>query len=611
MKKNLYLSGLIAIAAMLIAAISACTNFLDIVPDERPIEADAFRDPNAARGMLYSCYAHIPNSRVGASSLDLRTADEITTSFEHAVFARFPRGNYSASDPVISYWNDLYRGIRQCYILLRNIDNVPGISAEDAATYKAEADFLIGFFHFLLIRMYGPIVIADREFDINMPTSNYPVRSPYDVCVDFVVAKMDEAAERLPTVQAADSYGRATSVIALAIKARMLLYAASPLFNGGGAARGSLYEGFKDLDGTELIATTFVANKWNRAAQAALEAIEAAEAAGFRLYQNSGYPTALPSDPIEKDLRLVYIDKVNSREVIWGETRREGVYDHQNNTTPFLTGAQGAAFNGLSPTLMMVESFYTKSGLPIDKDPAFNYADRYKMVAGPNGNTLSLNLEREPRFNAWIAYHNSYYEVTRGTANQVLVRFRRNDNCGIQGRSNNYSPTGYLNKKGVAPELNQSRLQVSVHYPWPVIRLAELYLNYAEALIESGQNLSTAKSYIDRVRVRAGIPTIDQSWAPIGGANTQVLLRAIVRQERTIELYLENHRFWDVRRWMIAEDFLNKQAEGMNIQGVNDQEFFKVTTVPFPRDFTQRNYLMPIPQAEINRNERLVQNPGY
>src|SRR5699024_5574077 len=122
-------------------------------------------------------------------------------------------------------------------------------------------------------------------------------------------------------------------------------------------------------------------------------------------------------------------------------------------------------------------------------------------------------------------------------------------------RTNNYSPTGYLNKKGVSPLLNQSVLQMSEHYPWPVIRLSELYLNYAEALIEYGQDLGTAKQYIDLVRERAGIPSIDQAWAPIGGANDQNTLREIVRQERTIELYLENHRFWDLRRWQIANDY--------------------------------------------------------
>jgi hypothetical protein len=259
----------------------------------------------------------------------------------------------------------------------------------------------------------------------------------------------------------------------------------------------------------------------------------------------------------------------------------------------------------------MIEAFYTENGLPIDKDPAYDYDGRYNVVNTAQGNTMALNVDREPRFNAWISFHNGFYEVIRGNDKQIVTRYRRNDAHGIQGRSNNYSPTGYLNKKGVAPLLNQSRLQVSVNYSWPVIRLSELYLNYAEALIEYGQDLATAKQYIDRVRTRAGIPTVDAAWAAIGGADDQETLRQIVRQERTIELYLENHRFWDLRRWQVAEEYLGEKLKGMNIQGETDAEFFQISEVPFLREFNPRNYLMPIPQSEINKNELLIQNPNY
>jgi hypothetical protein len=291
-----------------------------------------------------------------------------------------------------------------------------------------------------------------------------------------------------------------------------------------------------------------------------------------------------------------------------GRKRQESIYDFQNKSTPY---NPGTAWNGVAPTLTILEAFYTENGLPIDKDPEWNYNGRYEIDSTELGNTLALNLNREPRFNSWISYHNDYYEINRGSEDQVLTQYKRNDPHGIQGRSNNYSPTGYLNKKGVAPELEQSRLQVSVQYPWPVFRLAELYLNYAEALIETGQNLDKAKEYIDKVRLRAGVPTIDESWEPIGGANDKQTLREIVRQERTIELYLENHRFWDLRRWQIADQFLNEKLQGLNIQGETEEEFFQINEVDFPRNFSQRNYLMPIPQAEINKNELLIQNPGY
>jgi len=343
--------------------------------------------------------------------------------------------------------------------------------------------------------------------------------------------------------------------------------------------------------------------------------IELSEANGYQLYQNSTV-TGLPANPVEKDLRYTFVDK-ESKELIWTDTRREGIYDFQNKSTPFFSPG---AYNGVAPTLSMVELFYTKNGLPIDKDPEYNFEGRYAVGTSPaGGTTLNLNLDREPRFNAWISYHNGNYEITRpGGITSVKTMFRRNDEHGIKTRSNNYSPTGYLNKKGVNPKFGanqntEAQPTITESYPWPLVRLAELYLSYAEALIEyDPANIALAKTYIDKVRVRAGIPTIDEAWEPIGGANTQEQLRSIVRQERSIEFYLENHRFWDLRRWMTAEQPLGTQAKGMNINGTTDAEFFNVTTVQFVRNFrSPAFYLMPIPTADINKNPNIVQNIGY
>lgn len=590
--------------------LAGCNKFLDIVPDERPTEKDAFKDVYAAENFLYSCYAPLPNPRNSIDAIDLLTSDEVVTAFEHETFAQFPKGQMTASNPVISYWAPLYKGIRQSYILIENIDSTPGLSAELKTRYKAEAKFLIGYYHFLLARMYGPVIIQDGIANVEMPTGEYPGRATYDETIDFIVKMLDEAAVDLPAKPVTNTeFGRATSIVAKSIKSRVLLYAASPLFNGGGEGGSSFYASFQDKDGKQLISTSYDAAKWKRAADATKEAITLAENAGYKLYTyNSSVGSEFPLDPIEKDLRFTFVDK-NSSEVIWADTRKEGAYMFQNKSTPFI---QGTSWNGVAPTLTILETFYTENGLPIDKDPAFDYDNRFTTAQNQNGTTLSLNMKREPRFNAWISYHNSYYEIIRGTTKQTLMKYRRDDNGGIAARSNNFSPTGYLNKKGVHPLLEQSQLSVTQHYPWPVIRLAELYLNYAEALIESGTDFQVAKQSIDKVRTRAGIPTVDAAWASIGGADSKSKLRDIVRQERSIELYLENHRFWDLRRWMIAEPFLGVKAKGMNIQGATDNDFFKVTEVVFPRAFrSPAFYLMPIPIGEINKNEKLVQNPGY
>jgi SusD family. len=607
-------------ASFLLLLLGSC-NYLDIVPDERPTEADAFKDRYAAERYLYSCYSYMPAMRDGTSSLDLFTADEVVTSFEHETFAQFPKGNYTSSNPVISYWNTLFGGIRQCYLLINNVDKTPDLPLEDKLNYKAEAKFLIAYYHFLLMRSYGPTILIKEVPDVNASYETYPARSSYDECVQFVSDLLDEAASELPVKYTADAnYGRATKMAAKAIKARMLLYAASPLFNGQNGT--GCYNGLVNKDGKGLISNIYDKEKWKKAANACKEAIDLAESNGIALYTyNASLNQPQPTNQVEHQLRYTFIDKL-SREIIWADTRQEGYYSFQNKSTPQGSGI-GNAWNGVAPTLFMIEQFYTKNGLPIDRDPNFDYANRYSIatIPGTTKTTLLENLDREPRFNAWVAYHNGPYEIVRGNDRVMTVKFRLKDDQGIQGlgasspRTNNYSPTGYLNKKGIAPQYDQINSGL-VQYPWPIIRLADLYLSYAEALIEYGNpgDFATAREYINRVRTRAGIPTIEAAWALVPGAdiNDQATLRGIVRQERTIELYLENQRFWDVRRWMVADQYLSQKVYGMNIYGATDDEFFNKTAVQVQRQFrTPANYLMPIPLGDINKNEKLVQNPGY
>lgn len=596
-------------AASLIAGLGGCKDFLDVVPNERATLEDAFGSKDAAKDYLYSCYSPMPNPREVADSIDFFTADEVTTSFEHETFSHFPEGQYSASNPVISYWGNLYQGIRLCYMLITNVDKTPQMSAVLKKQYKAEAKFLIGYYNYLLIRMYGPIIVQKGVVDVNTPTKDFKPRSTLEESISFTVDILDEAAKSLPNRRTGSQYGRATKVAAKAIKSRLLLYRASPLFNGGGEDKDSFYTGFTDKDSQQLIPTEYEVGKWADAADAARAAINVAEAAGHSLYRNeSSFSAALPTDSTERNLRFTIIDQ-DSKEILWADTRPEGNYMLQNDSEPF--GSH--SWDGVSPILTMLESFYTENGLPIDKDPDFDYKDRYSVVNGPNGKTWSLNLHREPRFNAWVCYHNSYYEVNdnRRTSKKVLCKFRKHDNQGMHNRTSNFPPNGYLNKKGVSP-LSVVNTWILDDYPWPIIRLAGLYLDYAEALIEYGQDFGTAKTYIDKVRNRAGIPSIDEAWAPIGGADDKETLRSIVRQERRIELYLENERFWDLRRWMAADEPLSKKAQGCNPYGITNKDFFQLYTVPYPRRFTSpTNYLMPIPIGEINKNINLVQNPGY
>lgn len=634
MKKIYYI---LIIAVLSLFSFTAC-DYLDIVPDEVATEDDAFATVQAAENFLYSCYSFIPNPRSGTSSLDWFTGDEIVTAFEHETFANFPRGNYTANAPIISYWNTLFSGIKQCYLLKRNIDKTPDLEQNTADDYKAQADFLIAYYHFLLLRSYGPIILVKEEPLLNTDPKDFLGRSTYDECVSWIAQKIDDAASRLPDTRSNQRMGLATSVAAKAIKSRMLLYAASPLYNGN-----QMYRDFKNIDGSSLINTEYSVDKWIKAKDAAKLAIDAAETVGIRLYEHSDASyndLPEPSDPTQRCLRFTLVDKA-SKEHIWIDARSEGYYSLQNKSRPFGSGA----WNGISPTLAMIDRFYSSNGLPIDQDPSFNFEQRFSVTTfdegsiNGEGQTLSLNIGREPRFYAWISFHNGYYEC-QGVFNQgtdhtvyaesnkrginnmkVLTRFTRSETCGIRNRSNNYSPTGFLNKKGVHPASNSGG-GGHREYPWPIIRLGELYLNYAEACVESG-DLDEAKKYLNKIRQRAGIPTVEAAWGSIGVNLTRDKLREIVRQERMIELYMEHHNFWDMRRWLLAEDVFDAIPEGANVMADNIEDFGSKTKLDgsvvtggnapnILRSFTSpRNYLMPIPYSEVQKNKNLVQNPGY
>lgn len=622
---------------LLLTSIYSC-DFLDIVPDEKAKAEDAFEDVNAVERFIFSCYAYLPQSRNGAESLDFMTGDEVVTAFEHETFAAFPKGNYNASKPVISYWNSLFQGIRQCYILINSIDQCPDLPTKSRSDYVAQAKFLIAYYHYLLARCYGPIILIKEEPSILTTPENYSGRTPYDECITYICDLFDEAAEFLPINRSKRYYGMATKLAAKALKAKLLLYAASPLFNGNN----EFYANFQNKEGEDLMPLTYDPQKWVKAQKAYLEAIQLAESNGYTLYTTSDFNegNSEPTDPTQHCLRYTIMEPGNS-EIIWADCRNEGHYGLQNKSMPY---SESSAWNGVAPTWNMLKRFYTKNGLPIDEDPDFNTSEMLEISTinkehaneGAVGEkTLNFNLNREPRYYAWIGFQSGFYEILNAASNgaysndqnytnysqegqgKLLCNFILGGNCsrGAAGnmRQNNYSPTGFLNKKGVNPANEVSKdLKVPIEYPWPIIRLAELYLGYAETCVETN-DLPNAIKYTDKIRVRAGIPTVKKSWEEIAGKSlTQNLLRKIVHQERQIEFYLENQNFWDLRRWKIADQYFNQKAKGLNITGTNLEEYATLKEVIFERKFeSPTQYLMPIPLADVNRNKKTIQNPGY
>ncbi|MGJ1434618.1 RagB/SusD family nutrient uptake outer membrane protein [Sphingobacterium siyangense] len=590
----------IILLLLLVLGFSGC-NYLDVVPDERPTEEDAFKDKNAAERYLYSCYSFMPKERQGAN---IYQTSEIATTND----LEYLLGTYSASNlGNFTFWSRMYGGIRRCYTLINNVDKVAHMDEELKVIYKAEAKFLIAYYHFILLKAYGPIILAKNEYALDIREGEYPKRSSFDECVNWIAALYDEAFNDLLEKQATTYYGRATKTAAKALKGRLLLYAASPLFNGNEEFYGN---SLKDPESNEsLMNLKKDPAKWERAYAACLDAVNYAEKNGYTLYK--GTPTEefpYPSDATQWSLRMTFIDR-NSNEIIWADTRAEGFYDYQNNATPRHPTDDGASWNNLAPTLASVKMFYSENGLPIDEDPQYFTAKQYYSTGLYDGRaTANLHLKREPRFYSWISFHNGWYEMSRDGEKRIVTKYRNEDPHGKGNRSRNYSMSGYLIKKGVG--LSYDTRNGFTNYPWPLIRLGELYLNLAEAAIENNK-LDIGKEYLNKIRKRAGIPAVDESWANVATL-TRDKLRQIVHQERSIELFMEGQFGWDIKRWKAAEQYMGKNPKGMNLNGATDEAFFKETEIELAWKFVgPKNYLLPIQDKEMNINPKLVQNPGY
>ena len=331
----------------------------------------------------------------------------------------------------------------------------------------------------------------------------------------------------------------------------------------------------------------------------------------FQIANESEIPEECwPKDLIQYALKMQIMDKKNM-EVIWADTRTEGVYGPQNQSAPRDPVNGGNSWNGVGPTLDFVKVFYTENGLPIDEDPKYYTPDDYFKIGQYEGRTTcNLNLKREPRFYSWVSFHNGYFEMQREGYNEgrIVTMFRKSDNHGKQNRSTDFSLSGYLVKKWCTPTYDtRNGFQ---NYPWPVIRLGELYLNLAEAAAEAGE-LNIAKTALNKIREHAGIPTVEESWEGIATLTKDKLIE-IIRQERIIELSFEGHYRWDMARWKELEHVLGHNPSALNTDGVSDEDFFRPVVVDRAWKFTSpTHYLLPIADSELNKNTLIVQNPGY
>jgi hypothetical protein len=269
----------------------------------------------------------------------------------------------------------------------------------------------------------------------------------------------------------------------------------------------------------------------------------------------------------------------------------------------------------------MAELFYTKNGVPINEDITWDYSNRYEVRAAggdqffylkPGYPTAALHLDREDRFYASLAFDGAQWFMADGLFG-VEAKFGQGQ---AQKNRYGYSMTGYFNKKLVNWKyVIKANYQITVEeYPWPIMRLADLYLLYAEALNELSGPGQDAYTYLNKVRARAGLPTVQAAWSAFSSRPTKFTtkdgLREIIQQERSIELAFEGSRCWDLRRWKKAVDELNKPVSGWDIIQTDPETYYRPKLL-YQQSFQAREYLWPIKTGDILVNANLAQNPGW
>ena len=511
-----------------------------------------------AKAFLADIYAYLPNgyNRIGNDVLDAGSDDAISSS-PSSTIEYFVNGRISAVATVDNAWDNSYRTIRKANIFLANIDVVP-LNQKGLKTYwKAEARILRAIAYFELIKRYGGVpLMGDRvlgvDDNIELP------RNTYAECLKYVLDECEalKAIARPDNSLAADEdYGRVTQGVVLALKARILLYDASPLNNPN-----------NDLA------------KWAVAAQAAKDVM------ALNIFSLTTAYTSIFNTRKNTEVILAY--------------QRAVTFDLETKNAPVgytATNASGSGYT--SPTQELVDAFDMSNGRAIT-DPAsgYNAADPY--------------TGRDPRFYNTIIHNNAKW-LNRAVQTYDGGLDKPGSTVNVQTR------TGYYMRKFLNETFVTGTVYTNQTHNFPIFRYAEILLNYAEAMNEAADNAANRTESFNQLkalRIRATIPAGSTAGYQYGlkTTMTQAEMREAIRHERRVEMAFEEQRFWDIRRWKIAQTVLNGTLHGMQIIKNTDGTFsytrYNALNVAFD---ASKMYLYPIAANEVNKNRNLKQNPGW
>ncbi len=539
-----------------------------------------------ATGFLNNIYSLLENghNRVGGDYLDAASDDAISIENSDPDVYKLAMGRYTANTRIGSdmKWGDYYKGIRKANIFINNIDVVPfNITYKNAkgevhplnVTMKAEARFLRAYFYFEMVKRYGGVPLVGNEVYVLGDDMEIP-RNTFAQCIEYIVSELDAIKDDLRTnpTEDATNYAHAlTREACMAMKTRVLLYAASPLFNERPIEAGNELVGYASYD----------RERWNMAAKAAKAFIDEYGAEGKNTY-------GLTAD--FRNVFLNFYDATNNPEVIFCRLRGENKDIETTNGPLGFTG--NMLGNGrTNPTQNLVDAFPMKDG----KFPSYS---QYKVDTkeGPYVN-------RDPRFEYTILHHGSLW----------LSRNLDTSQNGANNPTNSakYTKTSYYMRKFMGAFEEKGEYANCKHF-WVIFRYAEILLNYAEAENEYLPSPSDdVYNAIIALRQRAGIEEGTDKMYGLKKSMTQAEMREVIQNERRIEMAFEEQRYWDIRRWRLAEDIFKEPLKGLAIINVmgGSPNYNDVNVLQ--ANFDIKRYLYPIPYSEVIKNDNMIQNPKW
>lgn len=632
------------ILSISLSAVCGCADFLDNAPDDALTLEMIFNDRTRTEDWLANIYMGIPDPYFPSVRYwgYETVADDVSPSqrwqqFWSGDLLNFRVGNwFTNSNWESHYWSQLPQKIRSAYILIHNAHPNPlqGVTEEQIETMRNECRFLIAYYYWILTEAYGAAPFFADMVDVNASQEELMKgQRTFDETVDWIDEQLIDLVtnKKLPVKWENSYFGRATSIAALAVREKMLLFAASPLVNGN-----KMYDGIVNYDGQPRFNPNYDINKWRRAANASKDLIIAAHAAGHKLFYEYNDDGSI--DPFLSCTNL-FLKKTSegNNEILFARPDcKHGEWE--SHATPRGCGGNG----GLGVTQSLVDAFFMENGLsPIlgynsDGSPIINEASGYTEKGfstepeirktkwdicrnAPDAkpgqitmvNTYNMYSNREPRFYVTVIYNGQWYWTENRT-----TRFMSDEWDG--GPSHDAPQNGYLLRKRVAFE-SRPREGNRPYRPGILFRLGESYLNYAEALNECDPGNPDILKYLNLIRERAGIPQYGNDADMIPIPSTQEAIREAIRKERRVELCCEGTgtRYNDIRRWMLGEELLDGDDYGMNFGGKeytddtsNENAFFK-RSVYLKRSYSKKSYWFPIHQNEIDKDPTLVQSPFW